>query len=157
MEDRMDSRPRRARRGVLAAIMALVVSAATLLVTPGSALAGPSFTNPLNSSGPDPYMTWYNGNYYLMTTPWSGPVTMRRAPTIAQLKATAPTAVFSAHATGRNANIWAPEFHLLNGPNGQRWYIYYSAGNGDIETQRVHVLESAGLDPMGPYTYRGMV
>ena len=65
--------------------------------------------------------------------------------------------VFSAHAAGRDRNIWAPEFHLLNGPNGRRWYIYYSAGDGDIESQRVHVLESAGLDPMGPYTYRGMV
>jgi GH43 family beta-xylosidase len=102
-------------------------------------------------------MTWYNGNYYLMTTPWSGPLTMRRAPTIAALKATAPVPVFSGHAAGRDRNIWAPEMHLLNGPNGLRWYIYYSAGNGDIETQRVHVVESSGTDPMGPYTYRGMI
>ncbi|MEV4134733.1 family 43 glycosylhydrolase [Dactylosporangium sp. NPDC049742] len=138
----------------------LLVVAAVLLAAfaaPVRAEAGPAFTNPLNSSGPDPYMTWYNGNYYLMTTPWSGPLTMRKAPTIAQLKTTTPTAVFSAHAAGRDRNVWAPEFHLLNGPNGQRWYIYYSAGNGDIEGQRVHVLESAGLDPMGPYTYKGMV
>ncbi|WP_344505533.1 family 43 glycosylhydrolase [Dactylosporangium maewongense] len=136
---------------LVAAVLLAVVAA------PVRAEAGPAFTNPLNSSGPDPYMTWYNGNYYLMTTPWSGPLTMRKAPTIAQLKTTTPTAVFSAHAAGRDRNVWAPEFHLLNGPNGQRWYIYYSAGNGDIEGQRVHVLESAGLDPMGPYTYKGMV
>jgi GH43 family beta-xylosidase len=138
-------------------LLTVLAVVAALLVAPGRASAGPAFTNPLNSTGPDPYMTWYNGNYYLMTTPWSGPLTMRRAPTIAQLKTATPTAVFSAHASGRDRSIWAPEFHLLTGPNGPRWYIYYSAGNGDIETQRVHVLESSGTDPMGPYTYRGMV
>ena len=25
-------------------------------------------------------------------------------------------------------NMWAPEFHLINGPNGNRWYFYYTAG-----------------------------
>ena len=55
------------------------------LVTVGTAVAAPdaqaattTFTNPLNSSGADPYMTYYNGNYYLMTTPYSGPLTIRR-------------------------------------------------------------------------------
>jgi GH43 family beta-xylosidase len=139
------------------AVLTALVTFAAVLLAPAPAQAGPAFTNPINDTGPDPYMTWYDGNYYLMTTPWSGPLTMRRAPTVAQLKATTPAPVFSAHAAGRDRSIWAPEFHLLNGPNGPRWYIYYSAGNGDIETQRVHVLESAGTDPMGPYTYRGMV
>jgi GH43 family beta-xylosidase len=138
-------------------LTALLTVLAVLLVVPSPAQAGPAFTNPLNSTGPDPYLTWHNGNYYMMTTPWSGPLTMRRASTIAELKTVSPVPVFSAHASGRDASVWAPEFHLLNGPNGRRWYIYYSAGDGDIETQRVHVLESAGLDPLGPYSYRGMV
>ncbi|GAA1618757.1 family 43 glycosylhydrolase [Actinoplanes couchii] len=142
---------------VLAALATILAVVMAVFAFPVPASAGPVFTNPLNNSGPDPYMTWYNGNYYLMTTPWSGPLTMRRAPTIAELKIATPAAVFSAHATGRDKSIWAPEFHLLNGPNGQRWYIYYSAGDGDIESQRVHVLESSGLDPLGPYTYKGMV
>lgn len=134
------------------------------LVTVGTAVAAPeaqaattTFTNPLNSSGADPYMTYYNGNYYLMTTPYSGPLTMRKAPTIAALKSAAPVPVFSAHAAGRDRQVWAPEMHLLDGPNGKRWYIYYSAGGGDIEDQRVHVVESAGIDPLGPYTYKGMI
>ncbi|WP_416904422.1 family 43 glycosylhydrolase [Micromonospora echinospora] len=148
---------RSVRSAAAAALTAVLLSIVSALTAPTAAHAGPAFTNPLNSTGPDPAMTWYNGNYYLMTTPWSGPLTMRRAPTIAQLKSTAPVAVFDAHAPGRDRSIWAPEFHLLNGPNGPRWYIYYSAGNGDIESQRVHVVESAGLDPMGPYTYKGMI
>jgi GH43 family beta-xylosidase len=54
--------------------------------------------------------------------------------------------------------MWAPEFHLLNGPNGQRWYLYYYTASQNVSnylpTQRIHVLESAGLDPMGPYTFK---
>ena len=30
------------------------------------ACAGPAFTNPLHRSGPDPYMTWYNGSFSLV-------------------------------------------------------------------------------------------
>ena len=132
--------------------------AVVVLLPPGAAYAAAAtFTNPLNSTGPDPWMTYYNGNYYLMTTPWNGPLTMRKAPTIAALKAAAPVAVFNDFPASRGRNVWAPEFHLLNGPNGLRWYIYYSAGSGDIEAQRVHVAESAGTDPLGPYTYKGMI
>jgi GH43 family beta-xylosidase len=128
------------------------------VVTAGSAQAATAtFVNPLDSSGADPYMTYYNGNYYLMTTPYSGPLTMRKAPTVEALKAASPVPVFSAHTAGRDRYVWAPEMHLLTGPNGPRWYIYYSAGTGDIEAQRVHVLESAGTDPLGPYTYKGMI
>ncbi|WP_329281656.1 family 43 glycosylhydrolase [Streptomyces sp. NBC_01451] len=133
------------------------VTVGTVAVAPSARAATATFTNPLNSSGADPYMTYYDGNYYEMTTPYSGPLTMRKAPTVEALKAASPVPVFSAHATGRDAYIWAPEMHLLDGPNGKRWYVYYSAGTGDIEAQRVHVLESSGTDPLGPYTYKGMI
>ncbi|WBB98773.1 MULTISPECIES: hypothetical protein [unclassified Solwaraspora] len=54
-------------------------------------------------------------------------------------------------------NMWAPEFHLIDGPNGPRWYLYCVAGRNVADfnpTQRLHVLESAGTDPMGPYTFK---
>ncbi|MFJ8750928.1 family 43 glycosylhydrolase [Streptomyces sp. NPDC102441] len=124
---------------------------------PKSQAAPATFTNPLNSMGPDPWMTYYKGNYYMMATPWNAPLTMRKAPTIAALKKAAPVPVFNDFPADRCCSVWAPEFHLLNGPNGPRWYIYYSAGDGSMETQRVHVLESSGTDPLGPYTYKGMV
>ncbi|NNN35377.1 family 43 glycosylhydrolase [Streptomyces sp. S3(2020)] len=149
-------------RGLFASATALAVvvcgaTAGVLVTAPAAQAAAATFTNPLNSSGADPYMTYYDGNYYLMTTPYSGPLTMRKAPTVEALKAAAPVPVFSAHAAGRDHYVWAPEMHLLDGPNGKRWYIYYSAGTGDIEDQRVHVLESSGTDPLGPYTYKGMI
>ncbi|MBM7784861.1 family 43 glycosylhydrolase [Tenggerimyces flavus] len=44
--------------------------------------------------------------------------------------------------------------HFLNG----RFYVYYTAtnaGDGHVPNHRMYVLESAGADPLGPYTYKG--
>ncbi|MCF4122505.1 family 43 glycosylhydrolase [Antribacter sp. KLBMP9083] len=150
----MTSTLRRRLVRAAAALLALILLPLTAIT--GSA-ATATFTNPLNSSGPDPWMTYHDGYYYLMTTPWSGPITMRKAPTIEALKGAAAVPVYDDFPASRGSNVWAPEFHLIDGPNGPRWYIYYSAGSGSIEAQRVHVAESAGTDPMGPYTYKGMV
>lgn len=122
---------------------------------------GATFTNPLNESGPDPWVTYYEGNYYLAATTWgdaSRGLTMRKAPTIAELKAAPAVQVFQDSTADRCCNFWAPEFFLLDGPNGRRWYGYYTggaAGDQFVRTQFQHVIESAGLDPMGPYTYKG--
>ena len=119
---------------------------------------GNTFTNPIKTRGPDPYMTHYNGYYYLVTTTWNSTITMRRSRTLAGI-ATAPDTVvynLSGHPTAC-CNMWAPEIHLLNGPNGLRWYLYFTAGQNVpnyLPTQRIHVLESAGADPMGPYSFK---
>ena len=41
-----------------------------------------TFTNPLKMQGPDPWLQYYNGFYYLATTTWNNTVTMRRATTL---------------------------------------------------------------------------
>ncbi len=131
--------------------------------TPPATAQTATFRNPLNPSrGADPWMLYYNGQYYLTATTWSSDpnfgITMKRGATINELKNATPQRIFFDTTPSRCCNIWAPEFHLLNGPNGQRWYLYYVAGvSANVESQRMHVLESAGLDPMGPYTYRGQL
>jgi GH43 family beta-xylosidase len=83
---------------------------------------------------------------------------MRRSPTLGGLRTATPTTVYRETAASRCCNFWAPELHRLNGPNGLRWYLTYSAGvSGNIDHQHVHVLESAGNNPLGPYTYKGQV
>ena len=122
-----------------------------------------TFQNPLFDSGPDPWMTWYNGNYYFAATTWgneSTGLTMRKAPTIAALKAAAPVRIWQDSTPSRSSNYWAPEFFLLDGPNGPRWYGYFTGGASGTNytvTQHIHVIESAGTDPMGPYTYKGQL
>lgn len=119
------------------------------------------FSNPLNQSGPDPWMTYYQGYYYLATTTWGGPevgLTMRRASTIQGLKDAPAEQIFRDLTPDRCCNYWAPEFFLLDGPHGPRWYGYFTggaAGDDFVNTQFMHVIESVGTDPMGPYAYMG--
>jgi GH43 family beta-xylosidase len=115
-----------------------------------------TFTNPLKAQGPDPWLTYYGGYYYLATTTWNNTVTMRRATTLGGLASATDQVVFTLSRPNGAGTMWAPEFHLLDGPDGQRWYLYYVAGQEpyDLGTQRIHVLESAGIDPMGPYTFK---
>lgn len=126
---------------------------------PPSPTPATTFRNPLNDSGPDPWMTYYDGAYYLAATTWGGAttgLTMRKAATIAGLKEARPLTVWVDSTPSRCCNFWAPEFFLLDGPNGPRWYGYYTAGTvACCDNQRTHVIESVGADPLGPYTYKG--
>lgn len=139
-------------------LLALVI----VLVTGGAAHAGPNLQeqpgklrNPLNLSGPDPWLEYYDGNYYLAATTWASEWTMRKSPTLAGLKTAEPVRIYFETDPSRCCSFWAPEFHLLDGPNGPRWYFYYTAGIfGNYDYQHSHVLESEGTDPMGPYTYK---
>jgi len=101
-------------------------------------------------------LQYYNGFYYLATTTWNRTITMRKSATLGGLASAPDTVIFNLTRPNGAGTMWAPEFHLLNGPNGQRWYLYYVAGQEpyDLGTQRIHVLESAGLDPMGPYSFK---
>lgn len=120
-----------------------------------------TFHNPLNADhGSDPWMQYYKGEYYLTATTWSGSaaagITMKHGHTIAELIAAAPVTVWSDTTASRCCNVWAPEFHLLKGPHGRRWYLYYVAGPTNCcAKQYIHVLESQGASPLGPYAYMG--
>ncbi|MDQ7906076.1 family 43 glycosylhydrolase, partial [Phytohabitans sp. ZYX-F-186] len=94
--------------------------------------------------------------YYLATTTWNNTVTMRRSRTLGGLASAVDTVLFTLSRPNGAGTMWAPEFHLLDGPSGRRWYFYYTAGREpfDLGSQRIHVLESAGLDPMGPYSFK---
>lgn len=106
--------------------------------------------------GADPWIQYYDGFYYLTTTTWRSELIMMKAPTLAGLKTATPVQIYAETDPSRCCNMWAPEFYLLDGPNGLRWYYYYSAGtSGTLDNQRTHVLESEGTDPMGPYQYKG--
>lgn len=130
----------------------------------GSGGSGPrtTFRNPLNQDfGPDPWMTYYEGNYYLAATTWDkNHLSMKRGSTIQELKEATPEVIWEPGPTAASRAMWAPEFFLLDNGSGQmRWYFYFTAGDGsaDFVGQRSHVLESEGTDPMGPYTYKAQL
>ncbi len=141
-------------------VLQICLYSVLLLLAAGSAAGQsepPTLRNPLNSrGGADPWLTYYDGFYYLATTTWTSELTMRRAATLAGLKTAEPQRIYFETDPSRCCNMWAPEFHLLDGPNGPRWYFYYTAGTAaNYDDQHTHVLESTGTDPLGPYTYKG--
>ncbi|WP_067695647.1 family 43 glycosylhydrolase [Actinoplanes awajinensis] len=140
-------------RRVLSLVTAALLGLSTALVArPGPALAapGPTFTNPVvdvpNSA--DPTLTYYNGFYYYVATTWSADVVMRRSATIAGLRTATEQVVVRTGGT----TMWAPHLEMIN----NRWYLYYSIEQSG-GARRTHVAESAGTDPLGPYTVRGIL
>jgi GH43 family beta-xylosidase len=96
-------------------------------------------------------MLYYRGDYFLSTTQ-SDAIRIWKAPTLAGLKTARPHLVWRDDDPSRSRGIWAPEFHLLGG----HWYLYYTATSSDDndDNHRMHVLESSGDDPLGPYHYK---
>lgn len=108
------------------------------------------FRNPINP-GPDPWLLWHSGNYYLATTQGDC-IRMWKAPSLAKLKTSAPTVVWRDADPTRSHGIWAPEFNFIS----NRWYLYYTAmaATKVDTTHRLYALESEGTDPMGPYHFK---
>ena len=148
---------RRPPRTVLLISLFALFCTTLCLVRPATAAAGRSYTNPLKSvKGADPWLEYHSGNYHLITTSFSNTLTIRKSPTLGGLSTAPSVQVWSDDTPSRGTNIWAPELHFLNG----HWYLYYSAaqtGAACCDTQRTHVLESTGTDPMGPYTYKNIL
>lgn len=150
--------------GLLAALMSgcqATSSSEQTTATPKAEAEKPTssagtFTNPLFPNGADPWLEYWDGNYYLTTTTWTSELVMRKSPTLAGLADAEPVNVWSSADPDRCCNFWAFEFHRLKGPNGYRWYMMYTAGqDGTLDHQHLNVLESVGDDPMGPYQYKG--
>ncbi|MFF3445494.1 family 43 glycosylhydrolase, partial [Streptosporangium sp. NPDC002721] len=133
----------------LAGVLALALEVA-VSPTRAEAAPGPSFTNPVvgTPNSADPTLLFHNGFYHYVATTWSADVVMRRSATIAGLRSAPEQVVVR---TGGNT-MWAPHLEMI----GNRWYLYYSVEQGSLP-RRTHVAESAGSDPMGPYTVRGIV
>src|SRR5579862_4101015 len=105
-----------------------------------------TFRNPLKERGADPWLVYYNGYYYLVTTTATH-IEMRRSARLGDLKFAADVTIWQDDTPTCCSQIWASEFYLLNGPNGLRWYLYYTASDGTDDLHRMHVLESEGTDP----------
>ncbi len=117
----------------------------------------PTFTNPLKTEGADPCLFFHEGWYYLSTTT-AVDVRLRRARRLNDLKTAADVQVWKDDTPTRFRDMWAAEFHLLDSGNGPRWYLYYTAADGKADNNhRMYVCESAGTDPLGPYTFKAQL
>ena len=122
---------------------------------------GNTFTNPLFSSGPDPYVV-KNGNNYYYTHTLDNRIGLWKTTAMSKLSSASYLTVFSPSSTGDHSrNLWAPEMHFIN----NKWYIYYSAGDGSrlsdqdpFPSQRTFVLENSSADPTtGTWVDKGRI
>lgn len=103
-----------------------------------------TFKNPLNPSA-DPWMGYADGEYHLATTQGNC-VRLWSAKSITGLKDAKPELIWE-----KGKGVWAPEFHQLVGPNGLRWYCYFTMTDGPDERHRMFVMESKRKSIKGPY------
>lgn len=114
-----------------------------------------TFTNPLLSSGPDPWVTQRNGVYYYMNTEGNR-ISIYKTKNLSQLQTAEKIEVYHAPAEGLDAHsIWAPELHYIN----HHWYIYYTAASTpNVDSHRLFVLENANPDPtQGNWINKGQI
>ncbi|TJZ59908.1 glycosyl hydrolase family 43 [Sphingobacterium olei] len=119
--------------------------AGLFLATPTAPEAsGPAkFQNPLLNAAPDPWVA-QRGNFYYFLQTHGNRIEIRKTEKMSQLASASSTVVFNAPATGINSrDVWAPEMFFLQG----KWYIYYTASDGQDVNHRMFVLENANEDP----------
>lgn len=137
-------------------ISSALLAALALAIQAGSAAAQTStFRNPVQEApSADPWLMVHDGWYYLASTTATD-VRLRKAQRIGELRDAVDQLVYKDDDPNRNRDVWAPEFHRLDGGAGPRWYIYFTASDGREPQHRMYVAESEGDDPMGPYSFKG--
>lgn len=129
-------------------LLTLLLAISPVVVTaqnpPVPAAQAPTFTNPLLSSGPDPWVTSKDGFYYYMNTVGAN-LSIWKTRSLADLS-TAESKVVYTPPPGQpySRELWAPELHWLRG----RWYIYFAADPGNNRDHRLWVISSDSADPL---------
>lgn len=114
------------------------------LVSAAQLSAADTFTNPLLASGPDPWVTQYDGDYYYLKSGPRSSIILMRTSDITDLKnAFAKTIWKAPPSTNYSEQIWAPEIHRID----DKWYIYFAADDGDNRNHRMFVLENVAANP----------
>ncbi len=112
-----------------------------------------TFTNPV-INGADPSVYQKGDNYYYLQTIGNS-IKLWKTNAMSKINTITPVTVFTPTSGAANSrNIWAPEIYFLDG----KWYIYYTAGNGEDINQRTWVLENSSSDPtIGTWVEKGKI
>ncbi|MDR0507960.1 MAG: glycoside hydrolase family 43 protein [Dysgonamonadaceae bacterium] len=109
--------------------------------------------NPLLPTGADPWATYVNGTYYY-TQGCEDRIIIWKTENIADLKNAERKEVWLPKDNNNAHHIWGPEIHYLN----NKWYIYFSADNGNTDNHQIYVIENSSSDPLlGEFVMKGRI
>ncbi|HLR38601.1 MAG TPA: glycoside hydrolase family 43 protein [Chitinophagaceae bacterium] len=113
-----------------------------------------TFTNPLLSSGADPWAIYHNGFYYYMQT-MGNRLVIWKTKDLAKLKSAERKTIWTPPKnTAYSKEIWAPELHFIDG----KWYVYFAADDGNNNHHRMYVLENESRNPLkGNWVFKGKI
>jgi len=123
-------------------------------VTPPPVNTDTTFTNPLLSSGPDPWVVQKDSTYYYMNT-LGNRLAIYSTHKMSQLSKATVTTIWTPPVTGAySKEIWAPELHNFQG----KWFMYFAADDGNNDNHRIYALENDSADPTtGSWTFKGKI
>lgn len=109
------------------------------------------YFNPV-AEATDPCVVTHEGDYYVIGTAFGKNIlTIQKSASIAGLGAAEPVPIYHGRGTDiGGCTLWSPILRFL----WNRWYVYFSTTNADRTRWANFVLESAGTDPLGPYTHK---
>lgn len=112
-----------------------------------------TFTNPVAPDGHDPWVIFWEGDYYYCYS-WSNRIWVNRSKNpIEAVQRTGKAIWRGVPDSPYCCNIWAPELHYLEG----KWYVYFAADDGNNENHRMYVLEGKTQDAQGEYIFKGKI
>lgn len=112
-----------------------------------------AFRNPIGD-GQDPWVTFYNGYYYLVQSRSHKIIFIKKASRLQDVLAAEENIVWEApDNTNYSFETWAPELHSIDG----KWYIYFASDDGKNENHRMFVIEGDGEDPICNYNLKGQL
>lgn len=112
-----------------------------------------NFINPIKKNVADPWMVYWQGNYYFCGTE-PDRVVVRKVRDFTELESTEGQVIWETVPGSDHAlHAWAPELHYLDG----EWFLYVSSTDSAFENHRVHVLRGNSQDPTHPFQYIGKI
>lgn len=129
-------------------------SPAPAVTTPPPAAADTTFTNPLLTSGADPWVILQDTTYYYTNT-LGNHIALYATSKMSQLSKASVTTIWTPPVAGSySKEIWAPEMHLFGG----KWYVYFAADDGNNDNHRIYALENDAANPLsGSWTFKGKI
>ena len=112
-----------------------------------------SYSNPLLTSGADPYAIYHDGVYDYTQSMYDH-LSIWKTKDITDLRHARSKTVWLPDDLTNSRDLWAPELHYLDG----KWYLYYAAAGIRAGSHQLYVLENSHPDPTeGRFIYKGQL